>query len=65
MAVLKPPSFFSFYHKNAALVKKMDFPAETELKRKDRPETGKKIKLAILPDGAAIKFWTEEELTSI
>ena len=29
------------------------------------PETGKKIKIAKLPDGTILKFWTEEELTEI
>ena len=29
------------------------------------PETGKKIKIAILPDGTTLKFWTGENLEEI
>ena len=29
------------------------------------PETGKPVKIAKLPDGTILKFWTEEELTEI
>lgn len=43
----------------------MDFPKGTEFKEETDPKTGKKIKIAILPDGTILKFWTEEELESI
>ena len=43
----------------------MDFPKGTEFKEETDPETGKKIKVAILPDGTTLKFWTEEDLTTI
>jgi len=43
----------------------MDFPKGTEFKEETYPETGKKIKIAILPDGTTLKFWTEEEHESI
>ena len=43
----------------------MDFPKGTEFKEKIDPETGKKIKIAILPDGTTLKFWTEENLEEI
>ena len=29
------------------------------------PEIGEKIKIAILPDGTTLKFWTEENLEEI
>jgi len=47
MVVLKPPSFFvffSFYHKNAALVKKWIFQQKLNSKEEIYPETGKKMK---------------------
>ena len=43
----------------------MDFPKGTEFKEETDSETGKKLKIAILPDGTILKFWTEEELKSI
>ncbi len=43
----------------------MDFPKGTIFKDETDPETGKKLKVAILPDGTILKFWTEEELTNI
>ena len=43
----------------------MDFPEGTVFKDAIDPETGKKIKIAILPDGTEIKFWTDEDLTEI
>lgn len=43
----------------------MDFPKGTEFKEETDPETGKKIKIAILSDGTILKLWTEEKLESI
>ena len=43
----------------------MDFPKGTIFKEETDPETGKKVKIAILPDGTKLKFWTEEELENI
>ena len=43
----------------------MEFPKGTRLKKKKNNETGEKIKIAILPDGTELKFYTEEELDSI
>jgi hypothetical protein len=43
----------------------MDFPKGTTFKDEKDPETGQKIKIAILPDGTEIKFWTEEDLEEI
>ena len=43
----------------------MEFPKATIFKDETDPETGKKLKVAILPDGTTLKFWTEEKLTSI
>lgn len=43
----------------------MDFPKGTIFKEGKDPETGEKIKIAILPDGTEIKFWTDEDLESI
>ena len=43
----------------------MEFPKGTTFKEDIDPETGKKVKIAILPDGTILKFWTEEELTQI
>ncbi len=43
----------------------MNFPEGTKFKEGEDPETGKKIKIAILPDGTELKFFTEEELNSI
>ena len=43
----------------------MDFPKGTEFKEKAYPKTRKKIKIAILPDGTTLKFWTGENLEKI
>ena len=43
----------------------MEFPKGTIFKEDTDPETGKKLKVAILPDGTVIKFWTEENLEEI
>jgi len=43
----------------------MDFPKGTIFKDEKDPETGKKLKVAILPDGTILKFWTDEELATI
>jgi len=43
----------------------MDFPKGTQFKEGKDPETGKKVKIAVLPDGTTLKFWTDEELESI
>jgi hypothetical protein len=43
----------------------MDFPKGTKFKSGVDPETGQKIKIAILPDGEEIKFFTEEDLEGI
>lgn len=44
---------------------KMDFPKGTKFREEIDPETGQKIKVAILPDGAELKFFTEEDLENI
>jgi hypothetical protein len=43
----------------------MNFPEGTVFKDGKDPYTGKKIKIAVLPDGTELKFFTEEELGSI
>ena len=43
----------------------MNFPKGTKFKEEVDPETGQKVKLAILPDGTILKFYTDEELTEI
>ena len=43
----------------------MDFPEGTKFREDIDPKTGQKIKIAILPDGTEIKFFTEEDLDSI
>lgn len=43
----------------------MNFPKGTVFKDKIDSETGKKIKIAILPDGTELKFFTEEDLEAI
>jgi hypothetical protein len=43
----------------------MDFPEGTIFKEDVDPETGQKIKIAILPDGTELRFFTEEDLESI
>ena len=42
----------------------MEFPKGTKFKEEINEE-GQKIRIAILPDGTEIKFYTEEELDSI
>lgn len=43
----------------------MDFPKGTTFRDEADPETGQKIKVAILSNGEEIKFFTDEELTEI
>ena len=43
----------------------MKFPKGTKFEESIDPKTGKPIKIAKLPDGTVLKFWTEEELTEI
>jgi len=43
----------------------MDFPEGTRFREEVDPKTGQKIKIAILPDGSEIKFFTEENLEEI
>lgn len=43
----------------------MNFPKGTIFKEDTDPETGEKIKIAILPDGTELKFFTEEDLKNI
>jgi len=43
----------------------MNFPKGTIFKDSIDPETGEKIRVAILPDGTELKFFTEEDLDSI
>ncbi len=43
----------------------MDFPKGTEFKEGTDPETGDNIKIAVLPDGSVLKFFTDEKLTEI
>ena len=43
----------------------MDFPKGTTFRDEIDPKTGQKIKVAILPNGDEIKFFTDEELTEI
>ena len=43
----------------------MDFPKGTIFKDGIDPKTGQKVKIAILPDGTELKFFTEEDLESI
>jgi hypothetical protein len=43
----------------------MEFPKGTIFKEEIDEETGQKIKIAILPDGTELKFYTEEDLESI
>lgn len=43
----------------------MEFPKGTVFKEDVDKETGQKIKIAILPDGTELKFFTEEDLESI
>jgi hypothetical protein len=43
----------------------MDFPKGTKFKDEIDEKTGQKIKVAILPDGTELKFYTEEDLEEI
>lgn len=43
----------------------MDFPKGTIFKEGKDPKTGQKYKIAVLPDGTEVKFFTEEALTNI
>ena len=43
----------------------MDFPEGTKFREEVDPKTGQKVKVAILPDGTEVKFFTEEDLESI
>jgi len=43
----------------------MKFPKGTKFRDEEDPETGQKIKIAILPDGSELKFYTEEDLENI
>lgn len=43
----------------------MDFPKGTIFKDDVDSKTGQKVKIAILPDGTELKFFTEENLESI
>ncbi|MEF8879241.1 MAG: hypothetical protein V5A64_02460 [Candidatus Thermoplasmatota archaeon] len=43
----------------------MKFPKGTKFKDEEDPETGETIKIAVLPDGSEIKFWTDEDLKQI
>lgn len=43
----------------------MDFPKGTTFREEIDPETGQKIKIATLPNGDEIKFWTDEDLEEI
>ena len=43
----------------------MNFPKGTIFKDDVDSETGQKIKIAILPDGTELRFFTEEDLESI
>jgi len=43
----------------------MNFPKGTRFEEDVDPETGQVIKIAILPDGTVLKFYTEEDLEKI
>ena len=43
----------------------MDFPKGTIFRDEIDPKTGQKLKVAILPDGTELKFFTEEDLENI
>ena len=43
----------------------MKFPKGTKFRDEEDPKTGQKIKIAILPDGSELKFYTEEDLENI
>ena len=67
---LKINGFFkvkTYYRKhiNTYEGERMEFPKGTKFKDGIDPDTGEKIKIAILPDGSEIKFWTDEDLEEI
>lgn len=43
----------------------MNFPEGTKFKEEVDPDSGQKIKIAILPDGTELRFYTEEDLETI
>jgi len=43
----------------------MNFPEGTKFRDEVDSKTGQKIKIAILPDGTELKFFTEEDLEKI
>ena len=43
----------------------MRFPKGTRFRNDFDKETGEKIKVAILPDGTELKFFTDEDLEEI
>jgi hypothetical protein len=43
----------------------MDFPKGTKFKEEIDEDTGEKVKIAILPDGTELKFFTDEDLDKI
>jgi len=43
----------------------MNFPKGTRFRDDVDPKTGQKVKIAILPDGTELKFFTEENLEDI
>jgi len=43
----------------------MRFPKGTRFRDDIDPKTGEKIKVAILPDGTELKFYTDEDLEDI
>ena len=43
----------------------MNFPAGTTFREEVDKKTGQTIKIAILPDGTELRFFTEEKLESI
>jgi hypothetical protein len=43
----------------------MDFPKGTIFREEVDKKTGQKVKIAILPDGTELKFFTDENLESI
>jgi len=43
----------------------MNFSKGTKFRSEVDPETSEKIKVAILPNGKEIKFWTDENLEEI
>jgi hypothetical protein len=43
----------------------MDFPKGTIFRDEVDEKTGEKVKIAILPDGTELRFFTEEDLETI